>query len=153
MELNLYVNRYLRIKSSVYIFTKYVKEYIPKANIYFTWLESSMIHSAYPQSWPAVFVAWFWSFGTEGLTTCAKIVITTVVSFVDQWCSIPIHLAIDLYLSLCYVTVHRYKIACRVELGSVNWILPCWLICYFAFPDMLAIFHISCRVHTYSIHI
>ena len=30
--------------------------------------ESSMIHSASPQSRPAVIVAWFWSFGTDGQT-------------------------------------------------------------------------------------
>ena len=40
-----------------------------------------MIHSASPQSRPAVIVAWFWSFGTDGRTDgrtlCVKIVITT----------------------------------------------------------------------------
>ena len=39
--------------------------------------ESSKIHSASPQSRPSVIVAWFWSFGTDGRTTCVKIVITT----------------------------------------------------------------------------
>ena len=47
--------------------------------------ESSMIHSASPQSRPAVIVAWFWSFGTDvrtygqmdRRTLCVKIVITT----------------------------------------------------------------------------
>ena len=48
-------------------------------NIYKT-EESSMIHSASPQS--AVIFAWFWSFGqkdvrTGGRTTCVKIVIST----------------------------------------------------------------------------
>ena len=36
-----------------------------------------MIHPASPQSRPAVIVAWFWSFGTDGRTLCVKIVITT----------------------------------------------------------------------------
>ena len=51
-------------------------------NIILTRQESSMIHSASPQSRPAVIVAWFWSFGTDGqtdvrYTLCGKIVITT----------------------------------------------------------------------------
>ena len=39
--------------------------------------ESSMIHSASPQSRPAVIIAWYWRFGTDGRTLCVKIVITT----------------------------------------------------------------------------
>ena len=39
--------------------------------------ESSMIHSASPQSRSAVIVGWFWSFGTDGRTLSVKIVITT----------------------------------------------------------------------------
>ena len=38
---------------------------------------SSMIHSASPQTKPAVIVAWFGSFGTDGRTLCVKIVITS----------------------------------------------------------------------------
>ena len=42
---------------------------------------TSMIHSASPQSRPAVIVVGFWSFGTDGRTdkrtTCAKLVITS----------------------------------------------------------------------------
>ena len=35
---------------------------------YYTRQESSMINSASPQSRPAVIIAWFWSFGTDGRT-------------------------------------------------------------------------------------
>ena len=39
-----------------------------------------MIHSASPQSRPAVIVAWFWRFATDGRTHCV-----TVVGLVDQF--------------------------------------------------------------------
>ena len=47
-----------------------------------------MIHSARPQSRPAVIVTLFWSFGMDGRTLRVKIVIIisagTVVGLVDQ---------------------------------------------------------------------
>ena len=43
-----------------------------------------MIHSASPQSRPAVILVWFWKFRTDRWTVCAKIVMTIVLGLVDQ---------------------------------------------------------------------
>ena len=68
-----------------------------------------MIHSASPQSRPAVIVAWFWSFGTDvctdGRTLCVKIVITT-----GRDCGRPCGSIISFFNSVIITPVNARKI-------------------------------------------
>ena len=75
-----YIPTFLVWSTSINWLTMEIRTVFPKTKNN-TRQESSLIHSASPQSRPAVIVAWFWSFGTDGRTDwrtlCVKRVITT----------------------------------------------------------------------------